>query len=429
MSATPAAPEVRPPVTDPDRRVVVTGIGIVCALGESAAEVWSGLLAGHSAAAPIQGFDARDLPVRIAAEATAFDARTWLSVRDAARLDRYCHFAVAASDLALADAGRPTLDRENTATSIGSAIGGIGVAANTILRTDGRPTAVSPYFIPAMIPNMAAGAVAVRHGLRGPSLAASTACAASADAIGQGYRLIRDGRARACLAGGAEAPVTEPIVAGFHALRALSRRNDAPGQACRPFDAERDGFVIGEGAAILLLEAADAAVARGARIYAEICGYGQSSDAHHATTPAPSGVQAARAMRAALLEAGLESGDVDYINAHATATQLGDAAETRAIKHAFGRHSRRLAVSSTKSMTGHLLGAAGALEAAICALAIDAQEIPPTRNYHTPDPACDLDYVPHHSRTTLVRAALSNSFAFGGHNVALAFREYPTTSH
>jgi 3-oxoacyl-[acyl-carrier-protein] synthase II len=287
-----------------------------------------------------------------------------------------------------------------------------------------RPGMVSPFLIPASIVNMASGSIARRHGLRGPTQTPVSACASSADAVGQGYRLVRDGYASMCLAGGTEACLTSYIVSGFASIRALSRRNDAPELASRPFDADRDGFVMAEGAAVLVLEPAEAALERGAHIYAEVRGYGQTNDAFHETAPDPDAAQASRAMRLALEEAGLRPADVTYINAHGTSTPFSDSAETKAIKHAFGAHSAALAISSTKSMTGHLLGAAGALEAAVCALAIDGGWIPPTINYTVPDPECDLDYVPNTGRDLPINAAVSNSLAFGGHNVSLVFAPF-----
>ncbi|MGW2639136.1 beta-ketoacyl-ACP synthase II [Streptomyces sp. NPDC001348] len=405
-------------------RVVVTGIGMVNPLGIGTETVWTRLLAGTSGVGPIQCFDADRLPVRIAAEVTDFDPTDWLTRKEARRLDRFCHFAIAAAALAVERAGLDGIDRDGAATVIGSAIGGAGTMMAGVLKDATAPRMVSPFFVPSSIVNMGAGIVAQRFGFRGPGGAPVTACASSADAIGQAYRMVRDGYAGAALAGGSEACIASPLIAGFANLRALSRRNDEPRRASRPFTADRDGFVMGEGATMLLLETAESAEARGAYVYAEICGYGQTSDAYHVTAPDPTGQSAARAMLAALREAGLKPSEIDHVNAHGTSTPFSDAAETKAIKAAFGTHSENLAVSSTKSMTGHLLGAAGATETAFCALSIDRGVIPPTINQDAADPECDLDYVPNTARPYELQAALSNSFAFGGQNVALALQRF-----
>jgi 3-oxoacyl-[acyl-carrier-protein] synthase II len=405
-------------------RVVVTGIGMVNPLGIGTETVWARLLAATSGVGPIRSFDADRLPVRIAAEVTDFDPTNWLTRKEARRLDRFCHFALAAAELAVERAGLDGIDRDGAATVIGSAIGGAATMVAGVLKDVAAPHMVSPFFVPSSIVNMGAGTVSQRFGFRGPGLAPVTACASSADAIGQAYRLVRDGYAGAALAGGAEACIASPLIAGFANLRALSRRNDEPRRASRPFTADRDGFVMGEGATMLLLETAESAEARGVHVYAEICGYGQTSDAYHVTAPDPAGHSAARAMLAALREASLKPAEIDHINAHGTSTPFSDAAETKAIKSAFGTHSGKLAVTSTKSMTGHLLGAAGATEAAFCALAIDRSVIPPTINQDAADPECDLDHVPNTARPYEVRAALSNSFAFGGQNVALALQRF-----
>ncbi|MFF0476896.1 beta-ketoacyl-ACP synthase II [Streptomyces sp. NPDC004284] len=411
--------------TAPGRhRVVVTGIGMVTPLGVGTEAVWTRLLAGTSGVGPIRSFDAERLPVRIAAEVTDFDPTDWLTSKETRRLDRFCHFAIAAAELAVERAGLDGIDRDGAATVIGSAIGGAATMREGVLKDAEAPRMVSPFFVPSSIVNMGAGTVSQRFGFRGPGGAPVTACASSADAIGQAYRLVRDGYAGAALAGGSEACIASPLVAGFANLRALSRRNDEPQRASRPFTADRDGFVMGEGATMLLLETAESAEARGAHVYAEICGYGQTSDAYHVTAPDPTGESAARAMLAALREADLKPDEIDHVNAHGTSTPFSDAAETKAIKSAFGAHSGNLAVSSTKSMTGHLLGAAGATETAFCALAIDRGVIPPTINQDAADPECDLDYVPNTARPYEVRAALSNSFAFGGQNVSLALRRF-----
>lgn len=409
------------------RRVVITGIGLVTPLGIGVEECWSAVRAGRSGVRPIEGFDPARLPVRIAAEVRGFRAEDWLSRKEALRLDRVLHLALVAAELAVGDAGGADLGLR-CGVVVGSAIGGARSIQQAARSCEQDPATISPLFVPNSIPNMSAALVAARFRLRGPSGAPSTACAASTDAVGQGFRLVRDGYADSCLVGGAEACVVEAVVGGFATMRALSRRNDDPPGASRPFDAHRDGFVLGEGAAMLVLEPLEEAVRRGARIYAEVRGYGQSNDAHHMTAPDPAGAGACVAMEHALLDAGLAPTEIDYVNAHATATRLADVAETAAVKSAFGDHCRRLAVSSTKSMTGHLLGATGAVEAAFTALAVHAQWVPPTLNLSTPDPECDLDYVPGTGRAARVRAALSNSFAFGGHNSSLVLCREPPGS-
>jgi 3-oxoacyl-[acyl-carrier-protein] synthase II len=405
-------------------RVVVTGIGVITPIGTGVEAFWSNLLAGMSGVAPIQAFDPSRLRVRIAAEVRDFDPADWMTHKDVRRLDRFCHLGLAASELAVADSDLSGVDRAAAATLVGTAIGGAATMIEGVHTDMDRPEAVSPFFVPSSIANMACATIAQRHKFGGPSCSPVTACAASADAIGQGYRLVRDGYAAACLAGGSEACIASCLVAGFANLRALSARNDEPTQTPRPFDAGRDGFVMAEGAGILLLEPAATAQSSGAHIYAEICGYGQSNDVFHMTAPDPGGTGSVRAMRAALREAALSPADVDYVNAHGTGTRLSDAAETTALRLAFGDHSRHLAVSSTKSMTGHMLGAAGAVEAAACVLAIDRGWIPPTINYSDPDPDCDLDYVTNAARQLRVDVAMSNSFAFGGHNASLVFRRF-----
>jgi 3-oxoacyl-[acyl-carrier-protein] synthase II len=405
------------------RRVAVTGIGLVTPIGLGVDACWDSLVAGASGVRGIERFDASRLPVRIAGEVRGFEPGDWVSRKDALRLDRVLHFALAAARMAVDDAGGLT-HREHTAVIVGSAIGGAATIERAVHTDIDQPRAISPLFVPNSIPNMPAALVAQRFGLRGPSGAPATACSASTDAIGQALRLVRDGYAAACLAGGAESCIVSPIVAGFANMRALSTRNDEPTRASRPFDLTRDGFVLAEGAAMLVLETLDDALARGARVYAEICGYGQSNDAFHMTAPDPDGVGAARAMTAALHDAGLSASRVGYINAHATSTRLADASESAAIRFAFGERSRDLAVSSTKSMTGHLLGAAGALGAAVTALALERQWVPPTINLTAPDPAAGLDFVPHRGRAQNIDVAMSNSFAFGGHNSSLVFRRH-----
>ncbi|GAA3265662.1 beta-ketoacyl-ACP synthase II [Dactylosporangium vinaceum] len=410
---------------DGRRRVAVTGIGVVTPIGIGVPAMWSALTAGRCGIGPIARFDPGRLPVRIAGEVHDFDARDWVARKDAVRLDRVLHFAEAAARMAVDDAGGLP-GAERGAAIVGSAIGGAGSIERGVHTDLDRPHLVSPFFVPNSIANMPAALVAQRFGLRGPSGATVTACAASTDAIGQAMRLIRDGYADIALTGGAESCIVSPIVAGFANMRALSVRNDDPAAASRPFDADRDGFVLAEGAAMLVLEPLDAAVRRGAHVYAEVAGFGQSNDAYHMTAPDPAGRGAAVAMTAALDDAGVRPDDVGYVNAHATSTRMADASESLAIRAAFGEHAKALGVSSTKSMTGHLLGAAGAVEAAITALVVDRGWLPPTINYTDPDPDCDLDYIPNTGRDQVVGAALSNSFAFGGHNATLVFRRHPT---
>jgi 3-oxoacyl-[acyl-carrier-protein] synthase II len=410
-------------MSERSRPVAVTGIGVVTPIGIGVEAMWTSLTRGASGIGPITRFDASRLPARIAGEVTAFDPLDWMSRRDAIRLDRVIHFALAAAEMAVQDAGGLT-SPERTATVVGSAIGGAATMERGVLTGVHEPHMISPFFVPNSIANMSAAHVALRYGLRGPSGAMVTACAASADAVGHAMRLVRDGYAEAAVAGGAEACLVSPIVAGFANMRALSTRNANPSRASRPFDVDRDGFVLAEGGAMLVLEPLDLALDRGAHIYAEAAGFGQSNDAYHMTAPDPAGVGPAVAMSLALADAGLSADRVGYVNAHATSTRLADVAESLAIGHAFGTHAKALAVSSTKSMTGHLLGAAGALEAAITSLAVDRAWIPPTINHSVPDPECRLDYVPGRGRAQQIEAAMTNSFAFGGHNASLVFRRH-----
>jgi len=409
------------------RRVVITGIGLVSALGLTREETWRGLLEGQSGVDYITRFDASDFPVRFAAEVKNFDPLKFVERKEAKKMDAFIHYALAAAEEAVADAGLSIEPdwAHRVGTYIASGIGGFSVIEREhekFLR--GGPGRISPFFIPASIINLAAGQVSIRFNAKGPNCAAATACSAGAHAIGDSFRLIQRGDADVMICGGSEAAVTPMGVGGFAAMRALSRRNDDPARASRPFDRDRDGFVIGEGAGILILEDLERARARGAKIYAEIVGYGMSADAFHITQPAEGGEGAVAAMRNALRDANIAPDEVDYINAHGTSTKYNDRIETEAIKQVFGEHAYRLAISSTKSMTGHLLGAAGGLEGGISALVIDRQVIPPTINYETPDPDCDLDYVPNEARPASVRYALSNSFGFGGTNVALLFKRY-----
>jgi 3-oxoacyl-[acyl-carrier-protein] synthase II len=407
------------------RRVVVTGLGAVTPIGNDVARYWEGLSKGRSGVAAITLFDASRHACRFAAEVKNFDPAGWLEPKEAKRWDRFCQFGVVAAKQAVADAGL-TIDAENghrIGVSIGSGVGGLlMMETQAHVLADRGPDRVSPFCVPMMIPNMAAGLAAIALGARGPSSAVATACAAGSNAIGDAFRTIQLGLADAMVCGGAESAITPLGVAGFASAKALSFRNDDPATASRPFDLERNGFVIGEGAGVLVLESLEHAQARGARIMAEVVGYGTTCDAHHITAPSPGGVGGAEAMRLALVDARLAPETVDYVNAHGTSTQANDSNETAAIKSALGEYARRIPVSSTKSMTGHLLGGSGGIEAVASVLAIGHNLVPPTINYSTPDPACDLDVVPNQAREHVVNVVLSNSFGFGGHNVCLAFR-------
>ncbi len=408
-------------------RVVITGMGVITSLGSDLDTFWNALLAGRSGIRRIAGFDPTPFSTQIGGEVPDFDPQRYLERRDARRMDRFAQFAVAAATEALADARLELSgeDPEQVGAILGSGIGGIGTFCEqheTFLSRG--PDRVSPFFIPMIIANMGAGQVAIRFGARGPNTTLVTACASSAHAVGEAFRVLQRGEAQVMLTGGSEAVLVPMAYAGFCAMKAMSTRNDAPERASRPFDLHRDGFVMSEGAAVLVLETLDHAQARGARIYAELVGYGMSCDAYHMVEPDPTGRGGAASMRRALADAGLRPDEVDYVNAHGTSTPKGDVAETLAIKEVFGEAARRLAVSSTKSMTGHLLGAAGALELAICALAVQRGEVPPTINLDEPDPECDLDYVAHRFRRMEVRSALSNAFGFGGHNATLVVRRH-----
>ena len=409
-------------ITASERRVVVTGIGPVTPVGTGVEPFWSALTEGRSGVGKLEAFDASAYASRIAAQVHDFRVEDYMEPSAARRMERFAQMAVAAARLAIGDASLDldAIDRARVGCVIGTGIGGIGAFEEQVrVLAERGPSRVSPRLVAMMIPNMAAGQLAIQLGITGPNDCTVTACAASGHAIARAVDLIRAGRADVVLAGGAESAITPLTVAGFCAARALSTRNDDPEAASRPFDSGRDGFVVGEGSTVLVLEERNAAIARGARIYAEIAGYGLSSDAHHETAPDPDGIGGAAAMRAALDDAHINANEIGYINAHGTSTSLGDIAETKAIHAVFGEHARSLAVSSTKSMTGHLLGAAGATEAAATALAIDRGVLPPTINLTDPDPECDLDYVPLVARETRVRAAITNSFGFGGHNVSI----------
>ncbi len=411
------------------RRVVVTGVGAVTPVGLTVEETWSGLLAGRSGAAPITKFDPSQLQVRFACEVKGFDPLQYLDRKEARRYDLFLQLALATAHQAVTQAGLEGRfpDPTRTGVIIGSGIGGMMTfeeQCSTYL-TKG-PDRVSPFFVPMFIPDIAAGIVSIRYGLKGPNFCTVSACASSAHAIGEAFELIRDGKADCIVAGGSEAAITGLAIAGFQNMKALSTRNDAPTLASRPFDRGRDGFVLGDGSAMVVLESFEHAANRGARVIGEVLGYGMSADAHHMTAPAPDGEGAQRAMRDCLADGGLSPADVGYVNAHGTSTPLGDVAETLAVKAVFGDHARRLIFGSTKSMTGHLLGAAGALEFAVALLAATRGQIPPTINQTDPDPDCDLDCAPNVAVERDVSVALSNSFGFGGHNVTLAvgsFRE------
>lgn len=406
------------------RRVAVTGIGVVSPLGIGLDVFWQKLVGGVSGVGPITHFDAGGYRVRIAAEVRDFDPAVYMDRKSARRMDRFARYSVAAAKLAAGDSGIDTGERpEDIGVLVASGIGGVETFEKEtgVLLSKG-PDRVSPLFIPMEIANMASAQVSIELGVKGPTSTVCTACAAGSNAIGDAFEIIKRGAAEVMFAGGSEASVTPVGIAAFAAMRALSQRNDEPEKASRPFDRDRDGFVMGEGSAVLVLEEMDRAKKRGAKIYAEICGYGMSSDAYHISAPDPGGEAAARAMTNAFREAGIEPSELDYINAHGTSTSLGDEIETRVIKMALKEHAGRVAVSSTKSMMGHCLGASGALEAAACVLAIDRGAIPPTINLDNPCPECDLDYVPHEAREQEVRVAASNSFGFGGHNVTLVFK-------
>jgi 3-oxoacyl-[acyl-carrier-protein] synthase II len=411
----------------PKRRVVVTGVGLVSPLGIGTEETWKGLLAGRSGAGPITLFDPSHHSTRFACEVKGFDPLAWLEKKDVKKVDRFIQFAVAAADLAMKDAAFAVAPAEagRVGVFIGSGIGGFAtIEREHEAMLKGGPRRISPFFIPGVIINLASGWVSIRTGAKGPNSATATACASGAHAVGDSFRLIQHGDADAMIAGGSEAAITPLGVGGFCAMRALSTRNDAPEKASRPFDKDRDGFVIGEGAGILILEELEHARRRGARICAEIVGYGTSGDAYHISAPSEDGEGAVRVMRATLEDAGVAPSVVDYINVHGTSTPRGDAVETIATKTVFGDHARELALSSTKSMTGHLLGASGGLEAGITALALRDQVLPPTINHDTPDPECDLDCVPNQARKAELRYAISNSFGFGGTNGALLLKRF-----
>lgn len=409
------------------RRVVVTGVGCVTPIGTGKDKFWNSLINGVSGVGHITKFNTDEFITKIAAEVKDFNAEDYIDKREVKKMDAFTQFAVAAAQMAVEDAGLniEEIDTERFGVILGSGIGGMDTLedqANRLMERGARR--VSPFFIPMMISNMASGQVSIALGAKGPNISVATACAASTNAIGEALRTIQYGDADIMITGGTEAPITPLSVAGFSSMKAISTNNDNPEKASRPFDKDRDGFVMGEGAGILLLEELDHALKRGATIYGEFIGYGRSADAYHITAPAPEGEGAARAMESALRDANVNYSDIDYINAHGTSTPYNDSFETKAIKSVFKDHAPNLYVSSTKSMTAHLLGAAGAVEAIACVLAISNGIIPPTINYETPDPECDLNYVPNVAKKLDVNYALSNSLGFGGHNATIIFKKY-----
>ena len=406
----------------PGRKVVITGIGPVTPIGIGVDDFWTGATSGRNGIGPITRFDASDLPVKLSGEVPGFDPGDWLDPKEVRRTDRFVHLAMAAAKLAWADAGEPSVPSDRAGILVGTGIGGIETLLdNHRTMLERGPGRVSPFMVPGLMANGPGGHIAMWLKLTGPNFATVSACASGAHAVGEAFRMVRDGRVDLAVAGGSESATLPICIAAFAQMGALTKEPD-PERACRPFDANRSGFVMAEGACILVLEPEEHARARGAKIYAEIAGYGASDDAYHITAPDPEGSGAAIAIRAALADAGEPASAVDYVNAHGTSTPLNDAGETAALKSALGDAARSVAVSSTKSMTGHMLGAAGAVEAAVSALAIRDGRIPPTIHYETPDPACDLDYVPNVAREKDVRFAISNSFGFGGQNAVVAFR-------
>jgi 3-oxoacyl-[acyl-carrier-protein] synthase II len=410
-----------------NRRVVVTGVGLVCGCGIGTDEVWRSLLAGKSGIGPITHFDATAFDCRIAGEVRNFDPLTWVEKKELKKMGRFIQLALAASEFAMQMA-RLELKPETADAAgvyVASGIGGFDVIEREHSKyLQGGPGKISPFFIPASIVNLASGHVSIRYGAKGPNSATATACSASAHSIGDAYKIIQRCAAEVMIAGGSEAAITPMGVGGFAAMRALSTRNDEPERASRPFDAQRDGFIVGEGAGVLILESLEFAQKRGAPIFAEIVGYGMSGDAYHITQPAEGGDGGYRVTMAALKDAKISADDVSYVNAHGTSTPIGDAIETTALKRVFGERAKKVPISSTKSMTGHLLGGAGGLEAGISVLALRDQILPPTVNYENPDPGCDLDYVPNQARKAAVEYALSNSFGFGGTNASLIFKRW-----
>lgn len=409
------------------RRVVVTGLGMISPLGLDVQSSWQAVIQGKSGVGYITHFDAKDYPVRIAAEVKGFDPTKYIELKEVKKMDRFIHFAIAATEMAIADSALKITpeNSERIGVVIGSGMGGLpAIEYYHQILLEKSWKRVSPFFIPMVIINLAAGQISIKYGIKGPNLAVTTACATGNHSIGEAFRMIQYGDADVMIAGGAEAVITPMAVAGFAIMRALSTRNEEPEKASRPFDADRDGFVMGEGSGILILEELEHALKRGAKIYAELVGYGMTSDAYHITAPAPEGEGGARCMKMALNDAGISPEEIDYINAHGTSTKQGDELETQAIKTIFGEHAYKLCVSSTKSMTGHLLGAAGGVEAIFTVLSIYENIIPPTINLDNPDPECDLDYVPYNAKKKEVRYAMTNSFGFGGTNASLIFKKF-----
>ena len=408
-----------------DRRVVVTGVGLITPLGTGVEKTWEGLLAGRSGIGPITRFKVDDFASRIAGEVPDFDPLDWIEKKDVRKMDLFIQYAVATAEQAMRQSGLK-IDESNAdrvGVLIGNGIGGLlTIEENHVTFLESRLKRITPFFIPKLLSNLAPGQISIRFGARGENVTTTSACASGSHAIGEAFRMIRHGYLDAAITGGTEAALTSLGVGGFIAMRALSTRNDNPTAASRPFDRERDGFVIAEGSAALILEEREAAVARGANILAEIAGYASNADAHHITSPSPEGLGAARCIRLCLEDGGIGLDEVDYINAHGTSTPQGETAETQAIKPVFGERAAKIAVSSPKSMTGHTLGAAGAIESVFAILALERGVIPPTINYEYPDPECDLDYVPNRARPAKIRVALNNSFGFGGTNTTLAFR-------
>ncbi|MDY7006723.1 MAG: beta-ketoacyl-ACP synthase II [Cyanobacteriota bacterium] len=409
------------------KRVVVTGMGALTPIGNTLSDYWNGLLSGKNGIGPITRFDASKHKCRIAGEVKDFDPHDYIDRKQAKHMDRFAQFAVVASKQAVADAQLVIndLNAEQVGVMIGTGVGGLKVLEDQQeIYLERGPSRCSPFMIPMMIANMAAGLTAIHTGAKGPNSCSVTACASGSNAIGDAFRLIQRGFAQAMICGGTESAVTPLGLAGFASAKALSTRNDDPAHASRPFDRDRDGFVMGEGGGVLILEELECALSRGARIYAEIVGYGMTCDAYHMTSPVPGGEGATRAMQLAIKDAGLTPAEISYINAHGTSTGANDPTETKAIKKVLGENAYKVAISSTKSMTGHLLGGSGGIEAIATVMAIAHDQVPPTINLDNPDPECDLDYVPHISRAQKVEAALSNSFGFGGHNVTLVFKKY-----
>ncbi len=409
------------------RRVVVTGLGLICPLGVGVEKSWEGLVQGRSGIRHITQFDASSFPTRIAGEVEGFNPEDFIEVKEVKKMDRFIHFGVAAATMAMQDSGL-NIDETNASrvgVYVGAGMGGLhAIEHYHKVMLEKGPRRITPFFIPMIIINLAAGQISIRFGAKGPNAAPATACATGSHAIGDAFKVIQRGDADAMIAGGSEAVITPLAIGGFNAMKALSTRNDDPAKASRPFDRDRDGFVMGEGSGILILEELNHALKRNARIHAELVGYGLTGDAYHITSPAPAGEGAARCMQMAVSDAAIDPSEVDYINAHGTATKYGDELESQAIKTIFKEHAYTLSVSSTKSMTGHLLGAAGGVEAVISVLSIAKGMIPPTINLDNPDEGCDLDYVPHKAKAASVRCALSNSFGFGGTNACLLFKKF-----